>query len=71
MKAARVHIPLLSLILIFAEVLGCWSAEKRFCMNLTLFNRLPLHRQVNALVGEFTSNSLSALKLPLYKSIQP
>lgn len=33
----------------FAEVLGCWSEEKRFCINLTLFNRLPLHRQVNAL----------------------
>ncbi|MCI7372776.1 MAG: KR domain-containing protein, partial [Desulfovibrio piger] len=28
----------------FAEVLGCWSEEKRFCINLTLFNRLPLHR---------------------------
>ncbi|NME51143.1 KR domain-containing protein [Desulfovibrio piger] len=47
----------------FAEVLGCWSEEKRFCINLTLFNRLPLHRQVNALVGEFTSNSLLAVDL--------
>ncbi len=32
-----------------------WSKMPRFTLNLTLFNRLPLHPQVNALVGDFTS----------------
>lgn len=39
----------------FAEVLGSWSANQRFCVNLTLFNRLPLHAQVNSIVGDFTN----------------
>ena len=36
----------------FAEELGLWSADRKFTLNLTLFNRLPMHRQVNELVGE-------------------
>ncbi len=47
----------------FAEVLGLWSADRKFTLNLTLFNRLPMHRQVNELVGEFTSNTLLAVDL--------
>src|SRR5436305_1996512 len=39
----------------FAEVLAVWSKTPRFCINLTLFNRLPLHKQVNEIVGDFTS----------------
>jgi len=39
----------------FAEVLTVWSKSPRFCINLTTFNRLPLHEEVNALVGDFTS----------------
>ncbi len=31
------------------------ARSPRFTLNLTLFNRLPLHPQVNALVGDFTS----------------
>lgn len=42
----------------FAEVLGQWSAEPRFGLNLTLFNRQPLHRDVEHLVGDFTSLTL-------------
>ena len=42
----------------FADVLAVWSAEPRFTLNLTLFNRLPLHPQVGLLVGDFTSLTL-------------
>jgi len=42
----------------FAEVLACWSKSPRFTVNLTLFNRLPMHPQVNQLVGDFTSVTL-------------
>ncbi|MFZ5637346.1 MAG: amino acid adenylation domain-containing protein [Pseudomonadota bacterium] len=39
----------------FSEVLGHWSAAPRFCVNLTLFNRLPMHPEVSAIVGDFTT----------------
>nr|UYH37513.1 amino acid adenylation domain-containing protein [Myxococcaceae bacterium MCy9487] len=42
----------------YAEVLATWSKGKRFVLNLTLFNRLPLHPQVNDIVGDFTSINL-------------
>jgi amino acid adenylation domain-containing protein len=41
----------------FAEVLAAWSRSPQFTLNLTLFYRLPLHAQVNELVGDFTSVS--------------
>jgi amino acid adenylation domain-containing protein/non-ribosomal peptide synthase protein (TIGR01720 family) len=46
----------------YAEVLGTWSRSPRFTLNLTLFNRLPLHPQVGALAGDFTSLSLLAVE---------
>lgn len=39
----------------YAEILGMWSRRQRFTINLTLFNRLPLHPQVNQIAGDFTS----------------
>ncbi|HEX2252339.1 MAG TPA: AMP-binding protein, partial [Thermoanaerobaculia bacterium] len=42
----------------FAEVLARWSKDPRFTINLTLFNRLPMHPQVNDIVGDFTSLTL-------------
>ena len=42
----------------FAHVLAAWSKTAHFCLNLTLFRRLPLHPQINALVGDFTSLTL-------------
>jgi amino acid adenylation domain-containing protein len=40
---------------IYAEVLGVWSATTRFCLNVTIYNRLPLHPHVEQIVGDFTS----------------
>ncbi len=42
----------------FAEVLTLWSKSPCFTMNLALFNRLPLHPQVNDILGDFTSITL-------------
>ncbi|MGI5286410.1 amino acid adenylation domain-containing protein [Nonomuraea polychroma] len=46
----------------YAEVVGRWSRSPAFTLNLTLLNRLPLHPQVDALVGDFTSLSLLAVE---------
>ncbi|MEO1637168.1 MAG: amino acid adenylation domain-containing protein, partial [Cyanobacteria bacterium J06631_9] len=46
---------------VFAEVLATWSKRKCFTLNLTLFNRLPLHPEVNSIVGDFTSSMLLAV----------
>ncbi len=47
----------------FAEVLMTWSKSPRFTLNLTLFNRLPMHPQVNSLIGDFTSTILLAIDI--------
>jgi thioesterase domain-containing protein/acyl carrier protein len=45
----------------FADVLAAWSREPRFTLNLTLFHRMPVHPEVNAVVGDFTSTVLLAV----------
>ncbi len=42
----------------FAEILTFWSKNPQFTINLALFNRLPLHHQVNDIIGDFTSTTL-------------
>ncbi|HEX4953893.1 MAG TPA: amino acid adenylation domain-containing protein [Thermoanaerobaculia bacterium] len=42
----------------FADALVAWSKEPRFTLNLTLFQRLPLHPQVDSILGDFTTLSL-------------
>ncbi|GGT72991.1 non-ribosomal peptide synthetase [Streptomyces lateritius] len=42
----------------FAEVLGAWSGEPRFLLNVPMFDRRPLHPDVDRLVGDFTSSVL-------------
>lgn len=39
----------------FSDVLALWSKEPHFTLNMTFFNRLPLHEDVYKLVGDFTS----------------
>ncbi|MEA5503579.1 amino acid adenylation domain-containing protein [Halotia wernerae UHCC 0503] len=45
----------------FAEILTLWSQNPQFTINLALFNRLPLHPQVNDILGDFTSVTLLAV----------
>jgi amino acid adenylation domain-containing protein/non-ribosomal peptide synthase protein (TIGR01720 family) len=61
-RAARAGVtPSGVLLAAFAEVLSVWSKSPKFTINLTLFNRLPLHEQVNNIVGDFTSLTLLAV----------
>lgn len=46
------------LLSLFAEVLSAWAAEPHFCLNLTLFNRPPIHPDVDRVIGDFTTNLL-------------
>lgn len=50
--------PTAFLLALFAEVLQYWSNSSRFTITLTLFNRLPLHPQINDIIGDFTSLTL-------------
>ncbi|HEX8185169.1 MAG TPA: amino acid adenylation domain-containing protein [Blastocatellia bacterium] len=55
-RAARAGLtPSGTTLAVYAEVLAAWSKSLRFTINVTLFNRLPLHPQVNEIVGDFTS----------------
>ena len=46
------------LVAAFSEVLAAWSGKSRFTLNLTLFNRLNLHQEIDRIVGDFTSLTL-------------
>ncbi len=45
----------------FAEILSLWSKNSKFTLNLTLFNRQPMHEDVNKLIGDFTTTILLAV----------
>lgn len=42
----------------FGEVLAAWSGETRFALNIPGMNRLPLHPEVEKVIGEFASVSV-------------
>jgi len=46
------------LLAVYAEVISTWSKTAHFTLNVPRFNRLPLHQQVNELLGEFASFTL-------------
>lgn len=39
----------------FGEALARFSKNARFTLNVTVFNRLPIHPEVNDIIGDFTS----------------
>ncbi len=60
-RAARVALTPSSLLAAaYAQVLAAWSQSPRLTLNLTLFNRPPLHPEVDRIVGDFTSLTLLA-----------
>ena len=40
---------------VYAAVLAKWNENKHFTLNLPVFNRLPVHPQINQIAGDFTS----------------
>ncbi|WP_253805086.1 MULTISPECIES: non-ribosomal peptide synthetase [Nocardia] len=47
----------------YAEVVGRWSRSRRFTLNLPVFNRLPAHADIGAVLGDFTSVELLGIDL--------
>jgi amino acid adenylation domain-containing protein/non-ribosomal peptide synthase protein (TIGR01720 family) len=47
--------PSIILLTAFAQVLANWSKSPNFCINTPIINRLPLHHQVEDIVGEFAT----------------
>ncbi|MFD5653372.1 amino acid adenylation domain-containing protein [Streptomyces sp. NPDC127039] len=60
--AARGLTPTTAVLAAYVSVLERWSRRKSFTVNLTLLNRLPLHPDVDSLVGDFTSVTLLAVE---------
>ncbi len=50
--------PTNTLATILANTLSCWSVDEDVTLNLTLFNRPPIHKDINTVLGEFTNNTL-------------
>lgn len=48
---------------VYALTLSRWSQSQNFCLNITLLNREPLHKDINKIVGDFTSVNLLELDL--------
>ncbi|MFI7002415.1 amino acid adenylation domain-containing protein [Nocardia sp. NPDC050175] len=50
--------PAVALASVFSEVIARWSARQRFLLNLPLFDREPVHDEIDQLVGDFTNSVL-------------
>lgn len=48
---------------VYAEVLSRWSKSPKFTINLTRFNRLPFHKDINSVVGDFTTLTLLSIDM--------
>ncbi|EAC0787369.1 amino acid adenylation domain-containing protein [Salmonella enterica subsp. enterica] len=67
--AARHNLtPTVVVMTVWARTLERWSQQSDFTLNLTILNRLPLHPEINKIVGDFTSVSLLAVSLTDTKS---
>ena len=50
--------PTVLLLTVYGDVLATWAKNRRFTLNLPMANRLPLHPQVDKIIGDFTSVTL-------------
>ncbi|MFD0365984.1 amino acid adenylation domain-containing protein [Nocardia sp. GCM10030253] len=48
--------PAMALAAVFAETIGGWSAQSRFLLNVPLFQREPVHPDIDRVIGDFTSS---------------
>ncbi|MGW0827043.1 amino acid adenylation domain-containing protein [Streptomyces sp. NPDC002845] len=63
--AAAAHGTTLSALLLaaFSDSLGRFTNTRAFLVNVTVYNRLPIHPQINQVVGDFTSTVLTSVDL--------
>lgn len=52
------------LLTVFSDVLRVWNKRDRFTINITVYRRLPLHDQVNDIIGDFTTLLLMEIDEP-------
>lgn len=50
--------PTTLVLMVYAATLERYSENKRFAMNLTVLNRQPFHKDINKIIGDFTTISL-------------
>ncbi|MFF5535965.1 amino acid adenylation domain-containing protein [Streptomyces cinerochromogenes] len=50
------------LVAVFAEVLRTWSRNDAFTINFPVFDRLPVHPDIDRLLGDFTNTLLVAVE---------
>lgn len=55
---ARGITPAMAVAAVFADTIGGWSAQPRFLLNIPLFQREPLHPDVDRVIGDFTASVL-------------
>lgn len=62
---ARTHgvTPAVAVAAAFAEVIGAWSREQHFILNVPMFDRAPTHPDVGSLVGDFSSSVMLEVDL--------
>ncbi|MFR9676972.1 AMP-binding protein, partial [Streptomyces sp. TR06-5] len=51
------------LLAVYATVLGRWARNPHFSLNIPTFNRLPLHPDIEQVIGDFTSVTLLEVDL--------
>ena len=59
--------PTAVLLSLYAKVLATWSNSPNFCINLTHFHRMQAHKDVNSLLGDFTSLIPLEVNIPASK----
>ena len=70
-KADQLNVSATALLLsIFAEVLRSWSDNETFPLILTYFNRLPLHPQLDQILGPFISTQIFTVEEEMGRSFK-
>jgi amino acid adenylation domain-containing protein len=54
--------PSVIMVAVFAEVIRKWSGCDEFIINFPIYDRKPIHPQINKVLGDFTNNLLVAIE---------
>ena len=54
----------------YGMTLARWSKNKKFCLNLSILNRLALHPRISDIVGDFTASSILQMEHIAKKSFR-
>ena len=54
----------------FADTIGLWASAPEFTVNLTVFDRPPLHPHIDGVVGAFTNTTLLPIDLSHHRTVR-